>query len=150
MKGTRKGIEAILGMFGYVSGSDYEIKEYIAKCEKFPTYNEAVCARVEFDYVNSDENTNFMAGYPVALVEEGENDLILIPWYDKNEKYDYDFHFQGKGGWCKTKHKHINRKAFPVKERLFYLVEYILVPEPAGKVSGVYNKVGYLDIAVAA
>lgn len=110
MKGTRKGIEGILGMFGYINEEDYEIKEYIAKCEKFPTYNEAVCARVEFDYVNSDENTNFMAGYPVALVEKGENDLILIPWYDQNEKYDYDFYFQGKGGWCKTKHKNINRK----------------------------------------
>lgn len=105
MKGTRKGIEAILGMFGYYpydgKKGEYIITEYIAKTEKkyekFPTYEDLVCLRTEFDYVNADENTNFMQGYPVALMDDGK----VIPWYDPNEKYIGDFYFQGKGGWKK-------------------------------------------------
>lgn len=107
MKGTRKGIEAILGMFGYYPYDaergigEYEITEEIAKTEnkyeKFPTYEDLVCLRTEFDYVNADENTNFMQGYPVALMDDGK----VIPWYDPNEKYIGDFYFQGKGGWKK-------------------------------------------------
>lgn len=107
MKGTRKGIEAILGMFGYYpydgKKGEYEITEYIAKTEKkyeeFPTYDDLVCKRTEFDYVNADENTNFMQGYPVALMDDDNG--TLIPWYDPNEKYVGDFYFQGKGGWKK-------------------------------------------------
>lgn len=105
MKGTRKGIEAILGMFGYYpydgKKGEYIITEYIAKTEKkyekFPIYEDLVCLRTEFDYVNADENTNFMQGYPVALMDDGK----VIPWYDPNEKYIGDFYFQGKGGWKK-------------------------------------------------
>lgn len=109
MKGTRKGIEAILGMFGYYpydgkkGEGEYEIKEYIAKTGKiykdFPKYDNLVCLRTKFDYVNADETTNFMQGYPVALMDD--EDGTLIPWYDSNEKYVGDFYFQGKGGWKK-------------------------------------------------
>ena len=104
MKGTRKGIEAILGMFGYEYGKDYTITEYYAKCSNFLSYDDVSCLRAEFDYVNGDENTNFMKGYPVAIIESSttitdENGNIedefpgytLIPWYDSSEKYEYDF-----------------------------------------------------------
>lgn len=109
MKGTRKGIEAILGMFGY-NENDYEITEYIASasCETFPLYDKVSCLRAEFDYVNSDENTNFMKGYPVAIVENENKEFILIPWFDQNEIYEDNFYFQSKGGWGKVKSKEIN------------------------------------------
>lgn len=107
MKGTRKGINAILGMFGYKEGTDYEIHEQVAKCSKFLSYDDTVCLRTEFEYINADENTNFMKGYPVAIIVENNN-YKLIPWFDKNEKYDYGFYFQPKGGWRKVKDININ------------------------------------------
>ena len=63
------------------------------------------------DYVNVDEETNFMKGYPVAVVkpatsgEATERSYYLVPWYDKNQAYDYPFYFQGNGGWGKRAQK---------------------------------------------
>lgn len=110
MKGTRKGINAILGMFGYKEGENYEIHEQIAKCSKFLSYDDTVCLRAEFEYLNSDENTNFMKGYPVAIIDSNDSNdtYYLIPWFDKDEKYDYNFYFQPKGGWRKVKSISIN------------------------------------------
>lgn len=117
MKGTKKGIETILGLFGLDIDSDnpdVEIIEYYAKVKSGLSYSDAVCLRTEFAYVNGEENTNFMLGYPVTLVEEtGDNDEIeirLYPWYDKNEKYIGNFYYQCKGGWGKTNSLEINRK----------------------------------------
>lgn len=116
MKGTRNGINAILGMFGYKEGSDYEIHEQVAKCSKFLSYDDTVCLRAEFEYLNSDENTNFMKGYPVAIIVDDNNNYKLIPWFDKDEKYDYDFYFQPKGGWRKVKSININNSLTTYKE----------------------------------
>ena len=105
MKGTRKGIEAILGMFGYIYGKEYEITEYVARTSKsfndFPDYDEFVCLRANFDYINGGENVNFIKGYPVAIVDDNGK-YKLIPWYDNDEKYDDNFYFQSKGGWGRT------------------------------------------------
>ena len=63
------------------------------------------------DYVNVDEETNFMKGYPVAVVrpatsgESTESSYYLVPWYDKKQAYDYPFYFQGNGGWGKRAKK---------------------------------------------
>ena len=104
MKGTKKGIEAVLGLFGFnINGEnkDVIITEYYAKVENGLSYSDASCLRGEFDYINADEMTNYMEGYPVALVEE-DDEIKLYPWYDKNEKYIGDFYYQCKGGWGKT------------------------------------------------
>ena len=119
LKGTRRGIEAILGMFGYknseVDGATgvgtYTITEYVAVAKKEVSYEEASQIRaMGGEYLNGDENTNFMKGYPVVPVKYGNNDeekYYLIPWFDKNEKYDHPFYFQEKGGWGKMSSKNI-------------------------------------------
>lgn len=120
LKGTRRGIEAILGMFGYknseVDGDSgmgtYTITEYVAVAKKEVSYEDASQIRaMGGEYLNGDENTNFMKGYPVVPVKYIDNDGVeryyLIPWFDKNEKYDHPFYFQEKGGWGKMSSKNI-------------------------------------------
>lgn len=115
MKGTRRGLEATIGMFGYnykespINKGEYSITEYVVNAVgEYPTYCETSYLRALFDYVNNDENTNFMAGYPVAKVEMGDNsDGYLIPWFNKDIKYKHPFYFQSKGGWGKMSEKYI-------------------------------------------
>jgi hypothetical protein len=129
MKGTRRGLETIIGMFGYTyndalsSIGDYSITEYyIEACGstdangykgEFPNYCKASNLRVLFDYVNGDDITNFMQGYPVAKVEyfneNNEDASYLIPWFNKDIKYKHPFYFQSKGGWGKTNEKYLNK-----------------------------------------
>lgn len=137
LKGTRRGIEAILGMFGYEnqewSGSPtgvgtYKISEYVAVLSSGLSYTEAYTIRtMGGDYVNVDEETNFMKGYPVAVIkpveissdtatQDEDNDAeksdeskyYLVPWFSKTQPYDYPFYFQTKGGWGKRAKKTIN------------------------------------------
>ena len=76
MKGTRRGLEAIIGMFGYIykdnpsNIGEFSIDEYIVEAKgTYPDYCETSRLRTSFEYVNGDDNTNFMHGYPVAKVE---------------------------------------------------------------------------------
>lgn len=122
MKGTRRGLQAILGLFGYTenknsgfttTAGEYDIHEYISIAHEFPSYSNASRLRSLIDYVNYDNNENFMEGYPVAVVSPNgnasdENDYYLIPWFNQNEKYKYPFYFQQKGGWGKMLKKTIN------------------------------------------
>ena len=119
MKGTRRGIETLLGLFGYIATSaetsikgQFCIKEYVAIISSALPYTEAYTIRtMGGDYVNVDEETNFMKGYPVAVVkpatseESTESSYYLVPWYDKKQAYDYPFYFQGNGGWGKRAEK---------------------------------------------
>lgn len=116
MKGTRRGIETLLGLFGYVATSaetktrgEFCIKEYVAIVSSVLPYTEAYTIRtMGGDYVNVDEETNFMRGYPVAVVEPDPGNIAsyyLVPWYDKKQAYDYPFYFQGNGGWGKRAEK---------------------------------------------
>lgn len=124
MKGTRRGLEAIIGMFGYsykdtpsVPG-DFSISEYIVEAVgDYPNYCETSRLRAMFDYVNNDENLNFMQGYPVAKVELGDDDKdYLIPWFNRDMKYKYPIYFQSKGGWGKVSSKKINKNITLVTE----------------------------------
>ena len=136
LKGTRRGIEAILGMFGYEnqdwpdsSGGvgTYKISEYVAVLSSGLPYTEAYTIRtMGGDYVNVDEETNFMRGYPVAVIKPAkmsgattqgedsgtekseESTYYLVPWFSKTQPYDYPFYFQTKGGWGKRAKKTIN------------------------------------------
>ena len=113
MKGTKKGLETMLKILGF-SNDEFEILEYSAKVKELKRYCDAVNLRVIFDYVNADENTNFMQGYPVALIESSttEGDLItmLAPWYNPKEKYEGNFYYQCKGGWGKMNRIKIKRE----------------------------------------
>lgn len=125
MKGTRRGIEGILGMFGYLLNEDYTISEYIGVAQNFPMYKETVALRIlgENEYVNYDENTNMMVGYPVGVVSPvivnenpDEENYYLIPWIDKNANYYNGIYFQEKGGWGKKHTKKINLSISNVTE----------------------------------
>ena len=119
LKGTRRGIEAVLGLFGYKNTENnysgkgtYTILEKVAVTTSGLSYEEASQIRVMGgEYLNDDENINFMNGYPVAVVDVNgngnTNDFYLIPWFDKKQKYDHPFYFQGKGGWGKMSSKNI-------------------------------------------
>ena len=115
-KGTKRGIELILGMFGYNNDVDYEIREYSAKIKDGIDYDETVCIRSSFEYVNAEEMLNFMQGYPVnKFIDENDN-VKLYPWYDSSEKYDYNFYYQCKGGWGKFNRMDVNRKDLTERE----------------------------------
>lgn len=123
MKGTRRGIEAILGMFGYKNASDtqgessraagtYELDEYIAVARNFPTYDEMTSLRIlaENEYPNIDNNDDMMIGYPVAVVSPATENPVyyLVPWVDHKGEYLNNIYFQEKGGWGRVHKKEIN------------------------------------------
>lgn len=108
LKGTRRGIETILGMFGYKEGEEYSIQEYIYKADAPLSYEDGATYRGYFENPYEDDDLiHLMDGYPVAKVTYGEEDAKLIPWFDKklsNKK----FYFQCNGGWGKRDSKEIN------------------------------------------
>ena len=110
MKGTKKGIEAILGMFGF-KDNEYEITEYYAKCNDLLSYDTAVCYRSSFETIN-EFMTHSLEGYPLASIISGDgntNSIVIAPWYDSKETYEGDFYYQSKGGWGKINKKYINK-----------------------------------------
>jgi len=122
-KGTRRSIESMLGMFGYTykeSGEtlsnvgDYKIHEYIRVAHNFPKYAQMSRLRsFTGEYLYGDENSNFMDGYPVAVVSPAmenptEQDYYLIPWVNNMSYYINDIYFQEKGGWGRIHDKKIN------------------------------------------
>lgn len=117
MKGTRRGIEALLGMFGYEYGEnkDYTITEYIGIASQFPKYMETSSLRSLGinEYLNTGDVDNFMEGYPVSVICPGinnatESDYYLVPWVQNGSKYVDDIYFQEKGGWQRMDKKDIN------------------------------------------
>lgn len=111
MKGTKRGIEAILGMFGYENGKDYDITEYVAIANNYPSLDEFYSYLI---YNNSfypgalDDEYDLLNGYPCAAVNIPETGAYLIPWFNKTAIPASDMYFQEKGGWGKLKSKDIN------------------------------------------
>lgn len=132
MKGTRRGIEAILGMFGYepcVNGvprskGDFQINEYIALVTGDTLdYCTASNYRALGEYVNYDENSDFMDGYPVKTVyhesgEKTDNNKYIVPWFDHDADYRYPMYFQAYGGWGKRENKAINLPSLTDKKEI--------------------------------
>lgn len=116
MKGTRKGLEAILGMFGYVNELDYTISEYIASasCETLPNSNDFQIF-TSTNIIDIVDVSDFLQFYPVALIESATttNEVVdvLIPWYEPVNSYweEPNFYFQSKGGWGKMYSKNITK-----------------------------------------
>lgn len=115
MKGTKKGMETLLGLFGYnIYGNnpDITITEYYAQVEDLLNFDDFTCYRAEFDYVNEGENSDFLWEYPLALyeiIEDGQTVSKIGPWYDSKKTYPEGFYYQSKGGWGKFKEKNVNR-----------------------------------------
>lgn len=124
-KGTKRGIQSVLGLFGYhyVSGGnltnigDYSMDEYIRVAHYFPNYMEMSLLRSlipsDYEYPEAIGENNNMDGYPVAIVSPNygsgnDEDLYLIPWVDNGTKYADNIYFQEKGGWGKTHKKDIS------------------------------------------
>ena len=119
MKGTRRGIETVLGMFGYTPNSAstptsaagfFDVEEYVMITKSGLSYRDGVVIRGYVENVYEDDDfPHLMYGYPVALVTPGNEDLdeYLVPWFDMKVK-NPKFYFQGYGGWGKMASKKIN------------------------------------------
>ena len=135
-KGTKQGIEALLGCFGLISydmwhrfpdtvkGSidyDYTIDEYIGVVTDSYSTKSAVDEFIDVERLNmlkisypsdSPENvSNTLEGIPCEfkyIEENGQVTKYLIPWYDNGKEYDGNLYFQQRGGWGKHNIKDIS------------------------------------------
>ena len=114
LKGTKRGIETILGLFGMEKDIDYRIDEYIAIADRFPAEEDM---RTKLPYYD-----NFYYGddiydkWPVAVVQSNSVENYLIPWFDKNKEYSSKAYFQEKGGWENTLYRKIDLPITTIKE----------------------------------
>lgn len=117
MKGTRRGLETMLGMFGYSKDTDYDIIEYTISAASALNYCDIVKLKASFSYIYSEEISEYeyLKDYPVAVRIDGDDskDMTkweIIPWFDSTKQYlDNNFYFQSKGGWGKTHERYISR-----------------------------------------
>lgn len=119
MKGTRRGIETILGMFGYqpdnattatTTAGYFNINEYVALANSGLSYDDGCEIRSYGDNPYEDDDLpHLMYGYPVAVIEPGDKKIprYMVPWFDKSIG-GKTFYFQSKGGWGKRASKLIN------------------------------------------
>lgn len=119
MKGTRRGIETILGMFGYSydenvsSAGTFKIDEHVFLITSALSYADVATIRNYAENITEfNDIPHYLYDFPMALVryttEGGEDDEYLIPWYDSKVHYRYPIYFQSSGGWGKRKNKPIN------------------------------------------
>lgn len=100
MKGTRRGLETVLSLFGMKSGNttagDYQIEESVTIASNFREMEDMVGIVTQMDdYYYGDD---ILAGWPVLPIASN-NGTYLVPWYDKKDTYNDEFYFQSKGGW---------------------------------------------------
>lgn len=97
MKGTTRGMETLLGVFGMTKDVDYNIDEYVAVASGNVKYELVTAANTsKYTYMESEDDV--LQGIPVE--RPGDVDYV-VPFFDKNKKYDGDLYFQAKGGWGK-------------------------------------------------
>ena len=135
-KGTRSGIEIILGLFGF-DESEYNIKEYICVAKgkengydrftggdkndkiKYPLAEDIkVINNGRNDSLFNQINTNPYYKLPVreiTLMSGGTDVSYIVPWFTKGLKYDNDLYFQMFGGWGKQEEKTIDLDITNVK-----------------------------------
>lgn len=97
-------------LYGSLDDSGKTSEEIIADVK---SYNKN---KMTYDYENSDEYQGLpirevaamVQGDPVYWTNNGQKEIhhyttklksYLIPWFDKNAKYDADTYFESKGGW---------------------------------------------------
>ena len=114
-KGTRHGIDMLLGLFGYKSydvdnkSYDYKLTEYVDVVTDASNmdYNTVITYNTQKKNFDFYKNRNYLQGLPVKAVysginENGYDEYYLIPWFDKDETLDGNIYFQMYGGWGKT------------------------------------------------
>ena len=106
MKGTARGLEVILGLFGLEKGEDYVIKEYAAIADKFPSEADVLEALPYYDHYYYGDD--IFGDWPIIKVDLGGEGNYVIPWYDKKRDYMTDIKFQQFGGWENTYRRKIN------------------------------------------
>lgn len=112
-KGTREGIESLLGLFGLFYDEDYTITEHVA------TVNADICRTEESvedlpivelnKYTVSAETSNMsimdlFKGIPFTFVET-DNGTYVIPWFENGLEYYGNTYFQMDGGWGRNRNK---------------------------------------------
>ena len=125
-KGTRHGINMLLGLFGFKSYDndkktyDYKITEYVHTVTDNTNadYNSVILFNSnKKNYVettpNGDYNVDLVQGLPVRIVHAGVDESgfdvnYLIPWFDKDELIDGNMYYQMYGGWGKSFTKELN------------------------------------------
>lgn len=119
-KGTRHGIDMLLGLFGFKSYDvdkkyyDYKITEYVdvvtsdnnINYETVVSFNKKKKNFIETYSDDKGDTTDPLQGLPVKAVSyidaEGNNKFYLIPWFDKDETLDGNVYYQMYGGWGKS------------------------------------------------
>lgn len=133
IKGTRKGLDTMLSMFGF-KPDEYKISEYVyvfSGAGNYPSFCGDIEPTTDVKYPLADEvrainkykvNYNPLDPYGefcgIPVVEVGSEDgNYVIPWYSQNKKYDDGLYFQMNGGWAKRKRMSIDLEIAPnVKE----------------------------------
>lgn len=120
IKGTRKGLDAILAMLGFTP-DDYKVHEYVYVFSGSNDYYTSFCDRTvgkSFPYpladdvatinrykINFDINDPYgeYCGIPVAEIgftdSAGTDYSYMVPWFSYGKKYDDGLYFQMNGGW---------------------------------------------------
>lgn len=129
MKGTKRGIEALLGLFGMMSEerakkleetnpdikytADYSLTEYIRTASGKPSYDDIVRYNARKDVETGDGiDIDPLSGLPLALTSEGN----VIPWYNSKMEYDGGLYYQMNGGWGRMPSKKISLGITEVEE----------------------------------
>lgn len=111
-KGTREGIESLLGLFGLFYDEDYTITEHVATVKSDICRGEDVenLPIVELNkYTISAETSNasimdLFNGIPFTFVET-DNGTYVIPWFENGMEYYGGTYFQMDGGWGRNRNK---------------------------------------------
>ena len=98
-KGTTEGLNTLLGLFGFKKNEDYRINEYVAIAGGNKIKYDDVVAANEMKYNFMPSEDDPLQGLPLIGAETDGDDAYVLPWYDKNKKYENDLYFQMKGGW---------------------------------------------------
>jgi len=133
VKGTRKGLDAMLSMFGFTP-DEYKIREYVCVftgttgqwphfCDSTKNKQFAYPLAKDIETINK-YKINFNAldpyaeycGIPVAEVgywKDGEDYSYVVPWYSQGKTYDDGLYFQMHGGWGKRDKMDIDLEIAP-------------------------------------
>ena len=134
-KGTRKGLDAMLALFGFTP-EEYSIHEYVYVatgngnydhfCEStqgkdfaYPLAKDVITINHHKASFNSYDPYGDLCGIPVAEVgyfpdgPDGDDLSYVIPWYSYGKEYDDGLYFQMNGGWGKREKKKISLEIAP-------------------------------------
>ena len=133
VKGTRKGLDSMLGMFGF-KPDEYDIHEYVYvfsskghyphfcndtegnELVKYPLAKDVATINKYKANFNTFDPYGDYCGIPVTEVgcwKDGKDCSYVVPWYSNGKKYDDGLYFQMNGGWGKRKHLEINLDIAP-------------------------------------